>query len=997
MGILLLGRGWGAWKVVEQRALTREASTEMHPVVSPEGKSLLFVSDRTGSLNLWLMPLEGGPPRPLTQASGNLYCDDPAWSPQGDRILFVSNQGGSLDIWVMNADGSGAHPLTTEPSTEWMPCWSPDGRQILFVSDRTGQDSLWLMNADGSNKRLVLPNAWEPTFSPDGRRIAFYTVRDGQEGIWVVDWPPTKEPRLLVAGGREPAFSPDGRWLACVRGTKAEGGSLWVVEVESGQGIALTDETGQPASPSWGPDGKTIYFDAAPQGQRDLGLLVLERVEPRVEVLFPKPEEVVRGALVVRARLGTPEAPVRTYRLEVGRGARPEHWETIAQGESPSPEEQEFAPWVPKEGGGLFLLRLIVTDAAGDQTTIEFPFYVFGEYGAFYERPTLPTQMVAGRTYTAQVHLRNAGLMTWRTQGPYRVEGSYRWRRASGEVVEPTGLVSPLPQDVASGEEVNLEVQVRAPEEPGDYLLEWELRQGGQMWFSDQGVPPLRLQVAVRPGHAVEYRVYNLPEQMVPGQIYTVDVALRNAGVVAWRGEQPAGMPSTGEEGTTQPVALSYRWEDANGREVEMVPLRTPLPHDVASGQTVRLAAKVRAPSVPGRYVLRWDLVEGEEGWFSQRHGVACLTQPVTVKPLFGMEVLEVKAPSRMFPGQMYVANVRVRNTGALAWRGGEAPAIEVLGEWTGPSPTNRLPAGRMRLPYTVSPGDVVEVALPVQAPGEPGEYWLWVDLQRGGEFRFSAEGNPMGRALVKVGYPTYGVAFQPEKPLTEMSVGQTYSVRLRLRNLGTMTWRSGTEAGSVQVGYHWSTPEGVPLPQEPLFTPLPAQVDFGGEVLVEARVQAPQEAGEYILKWDLFHQGIGWFSEQGCPTLNVPVRVRVIYGVEFLSHDTPAQMVAGQRYRITLKVRNTGVMPWEPQGEGRVTLGYRWLTAAGKEIVPQALGAFLPQRVEMGETVDLVAYVASPEVEGEAILVWDLLQDGKVWFSQKGAASLEVKVQIRR
>jgi hypothetical protein len=99
-----------------------------------------------------------------------------------------------------------------------------------------------------------------------------------------------------------------------------------------------------------------------------------------------------------------------------------------------------------------------------------------------------------------------------------------------------------------------------------------------------------------------------LPTTLAPEELAAVAIEIRNLGARPW--------PAAG----AQPVMVSYHWRDvATGRTVVFDGVRTPLPNDVPHDATARVAARVRAPSRPGRYQLQFDLVHEGVTWFSER------------------------------------------------------------------------------------------------------------------------------------------------------------------------------------------------------------------------------------------------------------------------------------------------------------------------------------------------------------------------------------------
>src|SRR5262245_51279659 len=141
--------------LITKPARTIEFSTDeatwMNIDASADGKSLLV--DVLG--DLYTLPVEGGEAKPLT--SGFAWDYQAKYSPDGRQIVFISDREGSDNVWIMNADGSGAKALTKEKKFMFTsPTWSPDGQYV--VARRYGvypYDSylrkyeLWMFHRDG--------------------------------------------------------------------------------------------------------------------------------------------------------------------------------------------------------------------------------------------------------------------------------------------------------------------------------------------------------------------------------------------------------------------------------------------------------------------------------------------------------------------------------------------------------------------------------------------------------------------------------------------------------------------------------------------------------------------------------------------------------------------------------------------------------------------------------------------------------------------------------
>lgn len=139
------------------RPLVLQTGSQDDPDVSPDGKSLAYVSAQTISLrragmqvvrHLWVMDLGTGVPRLLVPG---IHQDlHPDWSPDGQWIAFASDRSGELEIWVVRPDGSGLKQITSGPGSKTWPAWSPDGKKILYTGSHEGRQGLWLVGADGS-------------------------------------------------------------------------------------------------------------------------------------------------------------------------------------------------------------------------------------------------------------------------------------------------------------------------------------------------------------------------------------------------------------------------------------------------------------------------------------------------------------------------------------------------------------------------------------------------------------------------------------------------------------------------------------------------------------------------------------------------------------------------------------------------------------------------------------------------------------------------------
>lgn len=158
--------------------------SDWFPAVAPDG-ALAFVSDRSGSEQLWLFA-DGALDR-LTDLPG-ITSQNPRWSPDGRQIAFVAVRDGRSSLYVVGRDGGPIRVLSSGAVEEGSPVWSADGRHIYFASRRSGAWRIWRTAADGTTPAEPVtgdgPRAVR--LGPDGRSL--FVVIDGRAGIWMADF-----------------------------------------------------------------------------------------------------------------------------------------------------------------------------------------------------------------------------------------------------------------------------------------------------------------------------------------------------------------------------------------------------------------------------------------------------------------------------------------------------------------------------------------------------------------------------------------------------------------------------------------------------------------------------------------------------------------------------------------------------------------------------------------------------------------------------------------
>jgi len=284
------------------------------PSFSPDGKSILFVSDISGNFEIYSKMLATGETKRLT--NNPAHESFPTYSPDGTQIIFNSDrEKENNDVYLMNADGSNVRKITDGPGWDASPPnnWSPDGTRVLLQSDQGGHENIYVMNidplvpervADIENDRPVFASysqdgkqiAYQhsigesqseiriydtstkadrfvftantpeslPSFSPDGSTIVFQQRIDDNTEICSVKIDGTEFANLTQSQSKDmsPAFSPDGRQIAFM--TNRAGASslfeIYVMNADGSEQKLIFGDRAMSANPVWSPDGKTIVF-----------------------------------------------------------------------------------------------------------------------------------------------------------------------------------------------------------------------------------------------------------------------------------------------------------------------------------------------------------------------------------------------------------------------------------------------------------------------------------------------------------------------------------------------------------------------------------------------------------------------------------------------------------------------------------------------------------------------------------------------------------------
>ncbi|HEX6127094.1 MAG TPA: winged helix-turn-helix domain-containing protein [Pyrinomonadaceae bacterium] len=188
---------WGSeyWFVaadgsVERKLFSFDETDVYNGRLSADGKSVLFNSKRSGTINIWQVSIEGGEPKQLTFDPE--MAGFPAMSRDGKWIAVQLKRGGDTHVAVMPAEGGEVVQLTNEPGQSWVYDWAPDNDRILFAGRRGSNWNIYSVSRTTrevrqlTNFSKLTAYVRYPAWSPLGDKIA-YEYAESTGNIWMVE------------------------------------------------------------------------------------------------------------------------------------------------------------------------------------------------------------------------------------------------------------------------------------------------------------------------------------------------------------------------------------------------------------------------------------------------------------------------------------------------------------------------------------------------------------------------------------------------------------------------------------------------------------------------------------------------------------------------------------------------------------------------------------------------------------------------------------------
>jgi TolB protein len=234
------------------RRITINRALNVFPNWSPDGRSIVYTSYRTGVPDILISNIYAGTMETPSKGSGQNWL--PVFSPDGSKIAFTSNRDGNPEIYVMDRDGSDVRRLTNNPEIDSTPTWSPSGTQIAFASGRSGTPQIYVVGVDGAGIRRISQESYadRPTWSPAPFNEIAFSARTGPGFDIKILSIATGETRQITFGegtNESPAWSPNGRHLAFMS-TRAGRSQIFTVD-RDGRNLRQITREGNNQTPNW--------------------------------------------------------------------------------------------------------------------------------------------------------------------------------------------------------------------------------------------------------------------------------------------------------------------------------------------------------------------------------------------------------------------------------------------------------------------------------------------------------------------------------------------------------------------------------------------------------------------------------------------------------------------------------------------------------------------------------------------------------------------------
>jgi TolB protein len=194
---------------------------DLDPELSPDGRQIIFSSNRNGYWDIFLLDIYSGEVSQIT--NDNNFNGSPTWSPDGSWIAYEKFKDGNLDIYLEPIDKSLKEPIraTFDSRADKSPSWSADNTKIAFSSNRNGNFDIWVLKIesigqDGSLSNITNNNTLShtnPIWSPQNNQLAYVTKNQGYPSVYISNQSEPSQNMKYIGFGTNPTWDQEGRYI----------------------------------------------------------------------------------------------------------------------------------------------------------------------------------------------------------------------------------------------------------------------------------------------------------------------------------------------------------------------------------------------------------------------------------------------------------------------------------------------------------------------------------------------------------------------------------------------------------------------------------------------------------------------------------------------------------------------------------------------------------------------------------------------------------------
>lgn len=266
--------------IVPETCLTNHPANDRYGSYSPDGKSIIFETDRHGSWDIYLLDLTSGEQRPITFSPQNERR--PSWHPSGRSIIFEIENEEGIDLYEHDLFIGLSKKILREPQLGGSPMfarYAPSGKFLAYSLQRS-EDQIEVRIYDLENKKhlSLSDNSFRnvyPMWSPEGNFLLLFSRKDTQnedDEIYRINLKNGKWKRLTHWPQHNfcPAWSPDGEWIAYVTSMQEVRPEIYIMNKKGKKKKRITHNEFGDTLPIWSPDGQKLLITAFRNGNYEL-------------------------------------------------------------------------------------------------------------------------------------------------------------------------------------------------------------------------------------------------------------------------------------------------------------------------------------------------------------------------------------------------------------------------------------------------------------------------------------------------------------------------------------------------------------------------------------------------------------------------------------------------------------------------------------------------------------------------------------------------------